>query len=215
MESKIIESKTSELDFDNTSDHQPLFLEFEYPKEKLSNKQPTSSSAIKHKIRWSSLSQETIHNKYVIPLQSSISIFNVDEFCDFDSFADVVNKLLLTSLVFSRSSCPKKRKHRIYVSLPVSVKEARIQCIEAFESWKQANFLKGCHEQDTYKFKRMIYRSAMRDFLNETANTRVQKLSFAADNDEKTFWRLLKGQRCSSQMSAFLVNGELITSVTF
>ena len=57
----------------------------------------------------------------------------------------------------------------------------------------------------------MIYRSAMRDFLNETANTRVQKLSFAADNDEKTFWRLLKGQRCSSQMSAFLVNGELIT----
>ena len=57
----------------------------------------------------------------------------------------------------------------------------------------------------------MIYHSAMRDFLNETANTRVQKLSFAADNDEKTFWRLLKGQRCSSQMSAFLVNGELIT----
>ena len=86
LESKIIESKTFELDFDNTSDHQPLFLEFEYPKEKLSNKQPTSSSAFKHKIRWSSLSQETIHNKYVIPLQSSISIFNVDEFCDFDFY---------------------------------------------------------------------------------------------------------------------------------
>ena len=99
----------------------------------------------------------------------------------------------------------------------MSVKEARIQCIEAFESRKQVDFLKGAHEQDTYKSKRMIYRSAirdrsaMRDFLNETANTRVQKLSFAADNDEKTFWRLIKGQRCCSQMSAFLVNGELIT----
>ena len=116
-----------------------------------------------------------------------------------------------SSLVFSRSPCPRKRKHGIYVSLPVSVKEARIQCMEAFESWKQVDFLKGGHEQDTYKSKRMIYRSAMRDFLNETANTLVQKLSFAADNDEKTFWRLLKGQRCSSQMSAFLVNGELIT----
>ena len=116
-----------------------------------------------------------------------------------------------SSLVFSRSSCPKKRKHWIYVSLPVSVKEARIQCMEAFESWKQVDFSKGGHEQDTYKFKRMIYRWAMRDFLNETANTRVQKLSFAADNDEKTFWRLLKGQRCSSQLSAFLVNRELIT----
>ena len=180
----------------------------------MSNKQPTSSSAFKHKIRWLSLSQETIHKKYVIPLQSSISIFNVDEFCNFDSFADVVNKLLLStssSLVFSRSSCPKKRKHGIYVSLPVSVKEAHSQCMEAFESWKQVDFLKGGNEQDTYKSKRMIYRSAMRNFLNETANTWVQKLSFAADNDEKTFWRLLKGQRCSSQMSAFLVNGELIT----
>ena len=166
-----------------------IFLEFEYPKEKLSNKQPTSSSAFKHKFRWSSLSQETIHNKFVIPLQSSISIFNVDEFCDFDSFADVVNKLLLStssSLVFSRSSCPKKRKHGLYVSLPVSVKEARIQCMEAFESWKQVDFLKGGHEQDTYKSKRMIYRSAMRDFLNETANTRVMTDN-TADNDEKTF----------------------------
>ena len=218
FESKIIESKTFELDFDNTSDHQPLFLESEYPKEKLSNKQPTSSSAFKHKIRWSSLLQETIHNKYVIPLQSSISIFNVDEFCDFDSFADVVNKLLSStssSLVFSRSSCPKKRKHGIYVSLLVSVKEARIQCMEAFESWKQVDFLRGGMSriliQTDKSSKRMIYRSAMRDFLNETANTRVQKLSFAADNYEKTFWRLLKGQRCSSQMRAFLVNGELIT----
>ena len=63
--------------------------------------------------------------------------------------------------------------------------------MEAFESWTQVDFLRGGHEQDTYKSKRMIYRSAMRDFLNETANTRVQKLSFAADNDEKTFWRLL------------------------
>ena len=132
----------------------------------------------------------TIHNNYVIPLQSSISIFNVDEFCDFDSFADVVNKLLLStssSLVFSRSSCPKKHKHGIYVSLPVSVEEARIQYMEAFESWKQVDFLRGGHEQDTYKSKRMIYRSAMKDFLNETANTQVQKLSFAADNDEKLF----------------------------
>ena len=131
-----------------------------------------------------------------------------------DFFADVVNKLLLStssSHVFSLSSCPKKRKHGIYVSLPVSVKEARIQCMEVFESWKQVDFLKGGHEQDTYKSKWMIYCSAMRDFLNETANTRVQKLSFATDNDEKTFWRLLKGQRCSLQMSTFLVNGELIT----
>ena len=109
-----------------------------------------SSSTLKHKIRWLSLSQKTIHNKHVIPLQSSISIFNVDEFCDFNSFVDVVNKLLLStssSLIFSRSPCLKKRKHGIYVSPPVSIKEARIQWMEAFESWKQVDFLKGGHEQ--------------------------------------------------------------------
>ena len=49
LESKIIESKTFELDFDNTSDHQPLFLELEYPKEKLSSKQPTSSPLLSTK----------------------------------------------------------------------------------------------------------------------------------------------------------------------
>ena len=67
--------------------------------------------------------------------------------------------------------------------------------MEAFESWKQVDFLKGGHVQDTYKSKRMIYRSAMRDFLNETANTRVQKLSFAADNDEKNFLETFKGPK--------------------
>ena len=33
----------------------------------------------------------------------------------------------------------------------------------------------------------MIYRSAMRDFLNETANTRAQKLSFAQIMTKKLF----------------------------
>ena len=40
---------------------------------------------------------------------------------------------------------------------------------------------------------------------------RVKKLYVAAETDEKLFWKLVKGQRSSSQMSAFLVNGALIT----
>ena len=39
----------------------------------------------------------------------------------------------------------------------------------------------------------------------------LSKLCAAADSDEKLFWKLLKGQRCSSQMSAFLVDGKMIT----
>ena len=36
-------------------------------------------------------------------------------------------------------------------------------------------------------------------------------LCVAPDSDEKLFWKLLKGQRFLSQMSAFLVDGKMIT----
>ena len=52
---------------------------------------------------------------------------------------------------------------------------------------------------------------ALRNFLNRLEVDRVKKLCAAAETDEKLFWKLLKGQRSSSQMSAFLVNGAFIT----
>ena len=39
----------------------------------------------------------------------------------------------------------------------------------------------------------------------------ISKLCAATDSDERLFWKLLKGQCCSSQMSAFLVYGKMIT----
>ena len=53
----------------------------------------------------------------------------------------------------------------------------------------------------------------MRSFLNQLESDRVTKLCSAADSDEKLFWKLLKRQKSSSQMSAFLVNGSLITDI--
>ena len=53
----------------------------------------------------------------------------------------------------------------------------------------------------------------MRSFLNQLESDRVTKLCSAADSDEKLFWKLLKGQKSSSQMSVFLVNGSLITDI--
>ena len=58
---------------------------------------------------------------------------------------------------------------------------------DAFDSWKQLNFpLEG--EAD-----------------------RIRKLCHTAESNDKLFWKLVKGQRSSSQMSAFLVNGDLLT----
>ena len=53
---------------------------------------------------------------------------------------------------------------------------------------------------------------ALRKFLNQFEIDRVRKLCFAVETDEKMFWRLLRAQRFSSQTSAFLVNGRLITN---
>ena len=51
----------------------------------------------------------------------------------------------------------------------------------------------------------------MRNFLNNLENDKITKLCNAAESDEKLFRKLLKGQRSTSQMSAFLVKDKLIT----
>ena len=112
-----------------------------------------------------------------------------------------------------RSSRRKKRKFGVYASLPYDVKEARASCKDAFETWKQVDFSAESDEHDAYKAKRKDYRLSMRSFLNQLESDRVTKLCSAADSDEKLFWKLLKGQKSSSQMSAFLANGSLITDI--
>ena len=53
----------------------------------------------------------------------------------------------------------------------------------------------------------------MCSFPNQLESDRVTKLCSAADSDEKLFWKVLKGQKSSSQMSAFFVNESLITDI--
>ena len=64
---------------------------------------------------------------------------------------------------------------------------------------------------DNYRSKREDYHLALRKFFSQFEIDRVRKLCLAAETDEKMFWRLLRAQRSSSQMSTFLVNASLIT----
>ena len=84
------------------------------------------------------------------------------------------------------------------------------QCKTAFDSWKHNQFADNSIVPDNYRSKRKDYGLALRKFLNQLEIDRVRKLCLAAETDEKTFWRLLRGQLSSSQISAFLVNGSLI-----
>ena len=53
-----------------------------------------------------------------------------------------------------------------------------------------------------------------RYFLNEKEHEKIKRLCDASETNEKLFWKLVKSQRSSSQMSAFLVDGKMITDKT-
>ena len=98
-----------------------------------------------------------------------------------------------------------------YVSLPRNVKSARKQRKAAFDSWKNNNFNTTGEIHDDYSYKRKEYRSLLRDFFNQLEVQKIDRLCTAAETDEKRFWKLLKGQRHSSQMHAFLIEGKLLS----
>ena len=100
---------------------------------------------------------------------------------------------------------------KVFFGLPDDVKNARLQGKDAFDSWRQLNFPHEGDVHETYRATRKEYRQKLRSFLDQTEADRIRKLCHAAESNEKLFWKLVKSQRSSSQMSAFLVNGDLLT----
>ena len=76
---------------------------------------------------------------------------------------------------------------------------------------EQGQFSVNSIVHDNYRSKRKDYHLALCNFLNHLEADRVKKLCVAAETAEKRFWKLLKSQRSSTQISAFLVNRALIT----
>ena len=82
---------------------------------------------------------------------------------------------------------------------------------DAFHSWKQLNFPLEGDVHETYRATRKEFWQKLRSFLDQTEADRIRKLCHAAESNEKLFWKLVESQCSSSQMSAFLVNGDLLT----
>ena len=190
--------ETFDQDVDNTSDHLLILVNLKFS-ERLAIDLDCYNhfgSGAEREIHWSNFSHETINVKYVTPLLVDLTDFDMSESNDTETVTKIITNLLLKhsySLSSPGSNRNRKRKHGVYVRLPDDVKVARSQCKIAFDFWKQD------------------YRLALRNFLNHLEVDRVKKLCAAAETDEKLFWKLLKGQRSSSQMTAFLVNGAFIT----
>ena len=158
---------------------------------------------------------EKLHEKFVIPLLSDLSEVDICDLIVSRPATDKLSQMLIDnslSLVSSVLSTRKKTSKKISsVKLPDDVKAARSMCKTVFGSWKNHDFRSVGGIHDTYRCFRKEYRLLMRNFLNNLENDKVMKLCNAAESDEKFVWKLLKGQRSFSQMSAFLVKDKLIT----
>ena len=104
-----------------------------------------------------------------------------------------------------------KNNERVYFKLPDDVKVARSPGKAAFNAWKQLDFPIEGIAHDIYRVKRKEYRHKLRNFLEEREANKIRKLHNAANSNKRLLWKLLNGQRSSSQMGAFLVNDNLLT----
>ena len=100
---------------------------------------------------------------------------------------------------------------RTLLLLPDDVKTVRSDCKVAFESWKEKDYPDGNETFENYSSKRREYHFKLRNVLNQIEAEKIKKLCSAAYTNQKPFWRLLKGQRSTSQMTAFLIDGKIIT----
>ena len=60
--------------------------------------------------------------------------------------------------------------------------------------------------------RRKEYRKIVRSQLKLERDTRITELCTAFEVDEKSFWKLIKGKRSSTQFGSFLVDGKLTNS---
>ena len=137
------------------------------------------------------------------------------DFSDLGKAVDKISKLIThhspsladPSVVTAKG----KNKRNVYVRFPEDVKTARSHCKVAFESWKNNNYSDGNDINENYRLKLREYHFKLLNILSQFEAEKITKLCNAADSNEKLFWRLLKGQRSTSQVAAFLVDRKLIT----
>ena len=208
-------AKTFDNDVDNTSDHLPVQLKLCYTVGDSVSTCDEGSKDLRSKLKthWSKFPSETINRMYKSPLLLDLEKNSISSFTDSAAAVDKITDMLIghsLSLADTRlKAC--KNKRAIYVKLPADIKIARSQCKAAFDSWKDNEYPGDNEIHNVSHSKRKDYRSRLRCFLNQAETYKIKKLCNAASTNEKLFWKLSKGQRSSSQMSSFLVDGKFIT----
>ena len=158
------------------------------------------------------ISKNEIESCYTVPIDYELSTLSMSDYSSLlDSPELIITFLMKHSARFVKiTKARRKTSFKIYMKVPACVKLARAEGKSAFNSWKQSGFSSD-DTHVTYLVKRREYPQKLRKFLNQSETDRIKDLCNAANSNENLFWKLIKGQRSSSQMSAFLVGGKLIT----
>ena len=190
---------------DNISDHVPVQVAINYTDSITSSNLVNEQSSIpKPKVHWTKFTRDEINENYTSPLLTNLLNINLDLLNGTENDVNTISNLILTnSKSLAASVYHKKNKEKTYVSLPVDVKSARKQCKATFEFWKNNGFPTTGDLHNEYHTKRREYRRSLHTFLNQIESEKIKRLRVASEADEKLFWKLVKGQRFTSQMSAF------------
>ena len=165
-------------------------------------------------MHWSRFSQEEINGKFVAPLLTSLASFDHDDLNDVSKSTDKITNLIVDCsllLVTPRVNRKSHGKWAIYAKLTDDVKAARFCSKKCFDSRKRDEFFNSGAVHDNYHSKCRDCRKLLRKFLNKFETDKIKKLCVAAESNEKLFWKPLKGQRSTTQINAFLIDGKLIT----
>ena len=153
-----------------------------------------------------------ILTSYASPIAEELNNMNLANYNSLANSAEQIKNFML------KQSAPlvtpvrnNKSSKKVYFRLPDDVKSARLQGKDAYDSWKQLNFPLEGDVHETYRATRKQYRQKLRSLLDQTEADRIRKLCHPAESNEKLFWKRVKSKRSSSQMIAFLVNGDLLT----
>ena len=213
LSAKIASAKTFGMHVDNISDHVPVQLAINYTDSiASSNIVNEQSSTTKPEVHWSKFTKDEVNENYTAPLLTELINIDLNLLNGTGNYVNAVTELILTnSKSLVASIYHKKNKKKNYAGLPVDVKSARKQCKATFERWKKNCFPTTGDLHNEYRTKRREYRQSLRTFLNQIESEKIKRLCVASETDENLFWKLIKGQRSTSQMIAFLVDGSFLT----
>ena len=203
----VLYSRTFESCVENTSDHLPVLAKINLDGLSLF-KNSVAEITRRPKIRWSDFDKYKIEEKYAKPLSTVLHNLDLDAGSTSltQALIDTISKISF-GLLSKTNTCKKSKAGKIYVKLPLTIKSAKSKLNDLYRVWADNNFSVDDESHVMYILQRSVYRNKLRKFLGDTKMENIKKIHFAADSNEKEFWKLVKGQRSSSQVNAFQIDG--------